>query len=110
MYGPPRGRLLLADYNGEAAGCVAPRPLDNDICEMKRLYVRPGFRFLGLGRKLCLAVIDAARDLGYVRMRLDTLASMTGALALYRALGFQPTQPYTHSPFEDAIFLELALK
>jgi putative acetyltransferase len=108
-YAPPRGRLLLALQNGQAAGCVALRPLEPGVCEMKRLYVRPPFQAHGIGRVLVDRIIQEARQSGYQRMRLDTLPSMTAARALYRRLGFQEIAPYRSNPVEGAVFLELQL-
>ena len=109
-YAPPSGRLLLAACELQPAGCVALRRLSTDTSEMKRLYVRPAFRGKGIGRSLAAAVIDEARKMGYLRMRLDTLASMTEANALYRSLGFLPISPYRHNPIPGALFLELELR
>jgi putative acetyltransferase len=109
-YAPPSGCILIARVGGEPAGCVALRPLGDGVCEMKRLYVQPRHRGLSLGRKLAERIIEEARDLGYGRIRLDTIASRMGdAVALYRALGFRDVPPYCDSPFPDAIFMELHL-
>jgi GNAT superfamily N-acetyltransferase len=109
-YAPPRGRLLLARVGGEAAGCVALRPLEQGICEMKRLWVEPGFAGFGLGRDLALAIIEAAREAGYQRMRLDTMpARMPAAQHLYGTLGFVEIAPYYHNPLDGVVMLELAL-
>jgi putative acetyltransferase len=109
-YAPPQGRLLLARVGGEAAGCVAMRPLEPGICEMKRLWVEPGFAGFGLGRELALAIIQAAREAGYERMRLDTMpARMPAAQHLYRTLGFVEIAPYYHNPLGGVVMLELAL-
>jgi len=110
-YGPPDGRLLIAYVDGEAAGCGALRKWgDEETCEMKRLYVRPRFRGLGIGKKLAEAIIAAAREIGYRRMRLDTIPDrMTPAIALYRSLGFTEIDKYRASPTDDALYMELIL-
>jgi ribosomal protein S18 acetylase RimI-like enzyme len=110
-YTPPLGALLLARLpDGVAAGCVALRPLDPPAtCEMKRLYVAPEGRGMGIGAALVSAVLDAARAAGYGEIRLDTNPAMASAVALYRRFGFRPIAPYCASPFVDAIFLRLKL-
>jgi GNAT superfamily N-acetyltransferase len=104
-YAPPRGRLLIA----EGAGCVALRTIDEEICEMKRLYVRPDHRGTGLGRRLVQAIIDEARSVGYGRMRLDTMPKMDSAQRLYASLGFREIAAYRYNPEPGARFLELTL-
>ncbi len=109
-YVPPRGRLLLALYEDAPVGCVALRPLEAGVCEMKRLYVRPGFRGLRVGRLLVERLIDEARRAGYASMRLDTLPSMNEARVLYESLGFRRIGAYCENPLPGAMFLELALR
>ena len=108
-YTPPAGRLLVARDDGTAIACVALRRLDAETCEMKRLYVQRSHRGLGLGRALAEAVISEARLIGYERMRLDTLPSMSEAAVLYERLGFRDIEPYTENPVPGARFLQLEL-
>ena len=114
-YAPPEGRLLLAEYEGEIAGCVALHKLTTDegkdhICEMKRLYLRPRFRGKGLGRALADRIIAEARQIGYRRMRLDTVEPvMKDAVAMYRRIGFREIEPYCKNPIAGALYMELEL-
>jgi len=112
-YAPPRGQLLLAAINGDAAGCVALREIDDVRCEMKRMFVYPEYHGQGVGRALAEAIIREARDLGYQRMLLDTSIRQAEAQTLYRRLGFRDVAPYYELP--DAlrnwlVFMELPLQ
>lgn len=108
-YAEPAGCILLAEAAEGYAGCVALRPLQDRICEMKRLYVLPAYRKDGTGRLLASAVIDEARKKGYLKMRLDTIASMKAAKKLYVSLGFETIDAYCYNPLENPSFMELKL-
>jgi ribosomal protein S18 acetylase RimI-like enzyme len=109
-YAPPDGRLLLAEYEGQLAGCVALHKLEPEICEMKRLYLRTRFRGKGLGRALAETIIAEARAIGYRRMRLDTVEPvMKDAVGIYRRLGFKEIPPYRANPIAGALYMELQL-
>jgi GNAT superfamily N-acetyltransferase len=109
LYASPNGRLLLVRIDAAVAGCVALRPLPGDACEMKRLFVRPGFRAAGIGRVLAERVIAEASAIGYRRMYLDTLPSMGRAQQLYEVLGFRDIEPYRYNPIAGARYLGLEL-
>jgi putative acetyltransferase len=109
-YAPPEGRLLLAEYEGHLAGCVAMRKLEDGICEMKRLYLRPQFRGKGLGRVFAEQIMAEARQIGYRLMRLDTVEPvMKDAVAMYRRLGFKEVAAYCANPIAGALYMELKL-
>jgi GNAT superfamily N-acetyltransferase len=108
-YTPPRGGLLMALVDGQAAGTIAFRPLTEYACEAKRLYVRPAYRGQGIARALLLEVMAQARQAGYREIYGDTLRSMTAALDMYKRFGFCEVAPYSPSPTPDAIFLKLTL-
>ncbi len=108
-YAPPGGRLLLAFADTGPAGCVAIRRIEEGICELKRLWVRPAFRGTGLGRTLVEEILREARGIGYRRVRLDTLPSMKAAQALYLSLGFADIPPYNDHPIEGTRFMEATL-
>lgn len=109
-YVSPYGALFIAYVDGEVAGCAALRPLGDGAGEMKRLYVRPVFRKVGVGHHLVGAIVDAARHAGFHSLRLDTLPSMISAQALYRQLGFIETAPYNDNYLPGTRFFALALK
>lgn len=112
-YAEPRGGLILALVNGEPAGCCAFRPLDaadySNACEMKRLFVRPGYRGLGLGRRLAEAILEMASNADYDCILLDTLDEMESARALYEDLGFEEIPPYYYNPIAGAHYLKAEL-
>jgi putative acetyltransferase len=109
-YAPPDGRLLLAECEGQVAACVALHKLEQGVCEMKRLYLRPPFRGKGLGRALAERIIAEARQIGYHHMRLDTFEPvMKDAVAMYRKLGFKEIAAYCPNPMAGAMYMELEL-
>jgi ribosomal protein S18 acetylase RimI-like enzyme len=109
-YAPPGGRLLLAQYEDQLAGCVALNKLEPGICEMKRLYLRPQFRGKAIGRALAEQIIAEARQIGYQRIRLDTVEPvMKDAVAMYRKIGFQEIASYRLNPIAGALYMELQL-
>lgn len=108
-YAEPGGALFLSMRGRETAGCVAVRAIEGDVCEMKRLWVRPRFRGQTLGLRLATAAIDAACRLGYRTMRLDTFDRMHDALRLYRSLGFHEIPPYYENPLPGAVYFQKSL-
>ncbi len=109
-YGPPAGAALLAELDGEAVGCAGIRPLHPpESAELKRMYLQPQARGRGLGRALAEAALSTAAVLGYEIVRLDTIAEMVEAAALYRGLGFVEIGPYRHNPLPTARFYEVVL-
>lgn len=109
-YAPPEGRLLVAEFEMQLAGCVALHKIEPGICEMKRLYLRQKFRGKGFGRVIADRIISEARQIGYQRMRLDTVEPvMKDAVAMYRKLGFKDIAPYRANPIAGAMYMELKL-
>ena len=108
-YAPPGGCLLVAKEKDDVVGCVALRGMGGDVCEMKRLYVKPSFRERSIGRELSESVIGEARARGYRIMKLDTLPHMKEAVRLYESLGFRRTTPYRFNPVKGAVFMQLDL-
>jgi len=109
-YAPPDGRLLLAYMDEKLAGCIAMRALKDDICEMKRLFVRDEFRGQKIGIQLIERLVADAREIGYSRMRLDTYpAKMAKAVSLYGSHGFHSIEPYYDNPHDGVLFMELTL-
>jgi N-acetylglutamate synthase-like GNAT family acetyltransferase len=111
-YASPAGEILLAEtINGDVMGCVALRPFNAEgCCEMKRLYIAPEGRGIGLGRALVAAILQEARRIGYREMYLDTLPTMTSAIALYRTAGFQSVEAYYDTPIPNTLFFACALE
>ena len=109
-YSPPAGRLYIVKYGNKYAGCIALRKLEDGICEMKRLYLNEELRGMGLGKKLVELIINDAKQIGYLKMRLDTIKEkMPKAVDLYYKFGFIETAPYYHNPNPHTLFLELDL-
>lgn len=108
-YQLPEGRLYIAYFENRVAGCVALRYLEENKCEMKRLYVRPEYRNKKLGKLLAQKVIEDAGVIGYKSMVLDTLGSLKSAICLYESLGFKQIQPYYYNPLKDVLYFELIL-
>jgi len=109
-YSPPSGKLYLALYKDLPAGCIAVRKIDGEYCEMKRLYVRPEFRGLNIGKALTEIIIHEAKRIGYKFMRLDTVATMASARKLYEKFGFKEIPPYCYNPVKGAVYMELNLR
>lgn len=109
-YGPPNGRLYLALWNGQAAGCAALRQISQSECEMKRLYVRPEYQGNGIGDALVAQIIDDARSIGYSHLKLDTFPFLTRAIVMYRNLGFYEIPKYNDSPMASTIYMQLDLQ
>ena len=108
-YAAPDGCILLARDKLDCVGCVGLRPLNQNVCEMKRLYVKPAFRRIGLGRCLAERIVLQGSQKNYVRMQLDTLSNMKYAMKLYRSLGFVETDPYYNNPHPEVVFFEISL-
>lgn len=108
-YGLPYGRLYLAFCDNKLAGCIGLRKIDNSTCELKRLYIKPEFRKKGIGDFLVKKIIADAKEIGYTKMRLDTLPFLKGAERLYRRNGFYDIPCYNNSPMDNSIYMQLDL-
>ena len=108
-YATPEGSILLAWDELDCVGCAELRPLSDDVCEMKRLYVKPLYRGTGLGRLLAEKIVQLGIDKKYTRIQLDTLNSMLSAVGLYKSLGFVETDQYYNNPHPEVVFFELTL-
>lgn len=109
-YGAPWGRLYVAMVDGKVAGCIGLKKYEEGSCEIKRLYVRQGYRGLGIGKKLTSKVIGDAEEIGYDTVYLDTLPFLTTAIGMYRRMGFRDIPSYNGSPMENLVYLKRALK
>jgi len=108
-YAPPEGCIFLCKIKEDIAGCIALRKLEPGICELKRMYVRKGYREKGMGKQLADKIIERAKEIGYRIMRLDTLRSMKTAIRIYEELGFREIKAYRYNPFENAMYMEKKL-
>lgn len=108
-YGRPGGRLYLAQIDGKTVGCIGLRRMDDSRCEMKRLYVRPRYRGLGVGRMLTEQILADARNIGYRQILLDTFPFLDTAVSMYRRMGFLEIPRYNNSPMDSTIFMALEL-
>ncbi len=109
QYNKPTGALLLAYQNNQAIGCVGVRQLNGEIAELKRMFVLPEYRKLKIGQRLLEGALKAAQELGYRKIRLDTLQDMVAAQSLYRQNRFYEITPYRHNPIVGAIYMEKVL-
>lgn len=108
-YSEPEGALLIALEDNEPLGCIALRKIDEETCEMKRLFVKPEYRNMRLGKRLVEEIIKEGKQIGYKSIKLDTLKSMESAVKLYKSFGFKETESYIYNPIKDAIYMELKL-
>jgi len=109
-YTPPRGIVLLAYWDGELCACGAMQDLGDNVCELKRIYVKPDFRRKGIARAISKYLLQRAKEIGYTTAKLDTLKRLEGAVPLYQSLGFKETTPYNYNPEDDIVYMELPLK
>lgn len=109
IYKPPKGTIILVKNKDEIVACVAIKPIEENNCEMKRLYVKPEFRGLGIGEKLVNELIDFAKAANFDKMKLDTLTRLTAAVKLYRKFGFIETKPYVYNPLDEVLYFEKSL-
>ncbi len=108
-YAPPKGALFLAYWNDDTAGCIALQDIGDEVCEMKRLFVKPDFRKQKVGEALVNHLLQTAKQLGYNLMKLDTLQKLQPAIKLYRKLGFEETTAYYENPIAEVVYMEKIL-
>ncbi len=109
IYKKPAGTIILAKVGHEIAGCIALKPIEKDNCEMKRLFVKPAHRGLGIGTSLVEMLIEFAKTAKYKLIKLDTLTNLSDAIALYQKYGFENTNPYVYNPLENVLYFEKKL-
>jgi putative acetyltransferase len=106
IYKPPKGAIILAKLNDQIAGCIALKPIEDNNCEMKRLYVKPMYRGHNIGKKLVELIIEYAKNNKYTLMKLDTVDKLVEAIDIYQKMGFKKTEPYVYNPLSDVLYFE----
>jgi putative acetyltransferase len=109
IYAAPKGTIILAKFENKIVGCIALKPIEENNCEMKRLYVKPKYRGNGMGAELITKLLDFAKDNNYEIMKLDTLKTLNEAVTLYHRFGFIETPPYVFNPLDEVLYFEKKL-